>query len=74
MMTEISAELDSETATEPNAKAGVKALLEAFASQLEVLERIRDQIHALCCAGHYTCVSLRYFDYLCRFFRLRNVA
>ena len=53
MMTEISAELDNETAQEPGAKAGVKTLLEAFAQQVEVLERIRDQIHALCCAGHY---------------------
>ena len=45
MMTEISKETDEET--------NVVALLAAFAEQLEVLIRIRDQIHSLCSAGHF---------------------
>eukprot|EP00750_Incisomonas_marina_P010789 INCI16307.8.p1 GENE.INCI16307.8~~INCI16307.8.p1 ORF type:complete len:4556 (+),score=887.02 INCI16307.8:48-13670(+) len=45
MMTEISEETDEET--------NVVALLAAFAEQLEVLIRIRDQIHSLCIAGHF---------------------
>jgi hypothetical protein len=53
MMTEISNELDRDTAAEPGALAGVRTLLEAFAQQVEVLERLRDKVHALCCAGHY---------------------
>ncbi len=53
MMTEISSELDEETAAEPGAKVGVKTLLVAFTKQVAVLERIRNQVHTLCLAGHF---------------------
>lgn len=53
MMTDISEELDQETATEPGVAAGVKVLLSAFAKHLDLLERMSQQVHSLCLAGHY---------------------